>query len=331
MADIVEHTSHLEVASTKLDGSSFASHNPIKDIIPTHVCHHAKHTNAKTITANARHELNKDMANALKIKTTQFFNHRDTEISWLAKKFHNSELNMKQLLTNQSNYQNMHAPLLHNALVHAKGLEMNEDCGQGDRLMLAEIQHLVNNNASMNNLSKSQKQEYINDLQAHRDTKKSGAHASNAVAAMDCRGTVARISEELTDLSECTGMCTLAFFTHTHIHDSMLLAWADSDDAIAFISEVLKLDPMEFLVWFEQWACAHTKGIGVQENLRTVRTDCTCLIAKGLHKILNIKNVSMSYMKYDCNIISKYKVELLGWPTSVKFANPLEIGTIGEI
>jgi hypothetical protein len=87
---------------------------------------------------------------------------------------------------------------------------------------------------------------------------------------------------------------------------------------------------------------SHTAG-SVLENLQTVRTDCTCLIAEGLCKsydkmslttnpnaptgaILNIKNVSMSYMKYDCDIVSKYKVELLGWPTSIKFANPSEIG-----
>jgi hypothetical protein len=56
-------------------------------------------------------------------------------------------------------------------------------------------------------------------------------------------------------------MCSLAFFTRTHIHDSTVPSWADSDDAIAFVSEVLKLEPMEFLARFEQWACARTKGM----------------------------------------------------------------------
>lgn len=64
---------------------------------------------------------------------------------------------------------------------------------------------------------------------------------------------------QLRNLSECTGMCALAFFTRTHIHDMSMPTWVDSDDAVAFISEVLNLDPMDFLAKFEQWACARTK------------------------------------------------------------------------
>jgi hypothetical protein len=68
-------------------------------------------------------------------------------------------------------------------------------------------------------------------------------------------------SFQIRDLSERTGVCALVFFTRTHIHDSTLPSWTDSDDAIAFVSEVLKLEPMEFLARFEQWACARTKGV----------------------------------------------------------------------
>jgi hypothetical protein len=39
----------------------------------------------------------------------------------------------------------------------------------------------------------------------------------------------------------------------------------------------------------------------------------------------------MCYTKYDQDIVSKYKVKLVGWPKLVKFANPYKIGTIGEI
>jgi succinate dehydrogenase/fumarate reductase cytochrome b subunit len=97
-------------------------------------------------------------------------------------------------------------------------------------------------------------------------------------------------------------MCAFAFFMCTHIHDNSVPLWADSDDAIAFVSEVLNLNPMDLLTKFEQWACARTKCVyhalstirnidkyhqlagGVQENLQTMRHDCTCLIVNGLHK-----------------------------------------------
>jgi hypothetical protein len=55
-------------------------------------------------------------------------------------------------------------------------------------------------------------------------------------------------------------MCALVLFTRTHIHDSTVPSWADFDDTIAFDSEVLKLEPMDLLAKFEQWACARTKS-----------------------------------------------------------------------
>jgi hypothetical protein len=39
----------------------------------------------------------------------------------------------------------------------------------------------------------------------------------------------------------------------------------------------------------------------------------------------------MCYVKYDQNIVTKYKVELVGWPASIKFANPSEIGIVDDI
>lgn len=98
-------------------------------------------------------------------------------------------------------------------------------------------------------------------------------------------------------------MCAIAFFTRTHIHDTAIPSWVDSDDAVAFVSEVLDLDPMDFLTKFEQWACARSKGMfcalcivklsidrffhlasAVQENLQTMRCDCTRLVVNGLRK-----------------------------------------------
>ena len=39
----------------------------------------------------------------------------------------------------------------------------------------------------------------------------------------------------------------------------------------------------------------------------------------------------MCYVKYEQDIISKHKVELVGWPAAIKFSNPSEIGTVEEI
>lgn len=39
----------------------------------------------------------------------------------------------------------------------------------------------------------------------------------------------------------------------------------------------------------------------------------------------------MCYVKYERDIVTKHKVELVGWPASIKFANPSEIGTVEDI
>lgn len=151
-----------------------------------------------------------------------------------------------------------------------------QDCEQGDRLKLSEIQKLVDNDPSMQDLSEAKQKEYIDDLLLHRDTTRTGARSSNNAAAADCRTCITNVTTEvrapgiffgvdlkllqLRNLSERTGMCALAFFTRTHIHDNTMPTWIDSDDAVAFVSEVLDMDPMDFLTKFEQWACARVKG-----------------------------------------------------------------------
>ena len=43
------------------------------------------------------------------------------------------------------------------------------------------------------------------------------------------------------------------------------------------------------------------------------------------------KSINMNYVKYNITIINKHKVELVGWPSCILFANPSAIGTIGDI
>lgn len=39
----------------------------------------------------------------------------------------------------------------------------------------------------------------------------------------------------------------------------------------------------------------------------------------------------MSYVNYERDIVTRYKVKLVGWPPAVKFASPSEIGTVDDI
>lgn len=39
----------------------------------------------------------------------------------------------------------------------------------------------------------------------------------------------------------------------------------------------------------------------------------------------------MSYIKYEVEIVTSHKVELVGWPPSIQFASPSVIGTIADL
>ena len=107
-------------------GLTFASRNPFKDIIPTCSRQRQKLTDAQKVSADAKHAINKENADALEAELQTFFDFRDVEVTRLAKKFNKSEAKVKQLLSNETTYKNTCAPSLRNALVYAKGLEVSQ-------------------------------------------------------------------------------------------------------------------------------------------------------------------------------------------------------------
>jgi hypothetical protein len=62
-------------------------------------------------------------------------------------------------------------------------------------LKLADIQKLVDEDTEMQNLSKSEKNDFIDTLKLHRETKKMGVCASNIAAAADGRAVVDRFPQ----------------------------------------------------------------------------------------------------------------------------------------
>lgn len=199
--------------------SSLAARNPTRDVIPARLRPRPKTTNAEKITAEARRQMNRENAAAFHAEIQEIMVARDSEVSRIATKYSKKEVYIKHILNNDTNLHGMRAPSLRNALVHAKGVEMNEgksidgfiqpdfiicpDREKGDRLTLKEIQKLVDDDTSLKNLSDVQIQEFIAELQAHRDIKKTGVRASNKAAALDCRGTIDRISCEVRTLLVC--------------------------------------------------------------------------------------------------------------------------------
>jgi hypothetical protein len=75
---------------------------------------------------------------------------------------------------------------------------------------LKDIQKLVNEDNSMQNLTKLQEQEYINNLQVHWDATKMGVWTLNKAAALDCQGLVDKMLNEVcTVMSSWTALMLL--------------------------------------------------------------------------------------------------------------------------
>lgn len=106
--------------------SSLASRNPTRDVNPGRVRHHPKITDAQKITAEAKRQLNKENGAALQLEIDQVLDVRNTEISRIAKKYNKTDIYIRQILAKETNFRGTRAPSLRNALVHAKGIEMNE-------------------------------------------------------------------------------------------------------------------------------------------------------------------------------------------------------------
>lgn len=67
----------------------------------------------------------------------------------------------------------------------------------GGTYTLREIQEMVAEDETLHDLSKEQHKEFIENLQLHRELKKTGVRASNIAASTDARATVAKINVEV--------------------------------------------------------------------------------------------------------------------------------------
>jgi hypothetical protein len=105
---------------------TFASRNPFKEINPSRSRSQGKLTDAQKVSAEAKRAINKENANALQVELHNFIELRDAEITRLGKQFNKSEAKIKQILNSETNFKNIRAPSLRNALVFAKGVEVNE-------------------------------------------------------------------------------------------------------------------------------------------------------------------------------------------------------------
>jgi len=67
-------------------------------------------------------------------------------------------------------------------------------------------------------------------------------------------------TEQVVNLNKRTGILGLALFVKGHVHDSFSSSIVQCNGSADFCLEVLKMDPLDLMVKFEQWSCAKDRS-----------------------------------------------------------------------
>ncbi|KAG1819863.1 uncharacterized protein BJ212DRAFT_1267596 [Suillus subaureus] len=207
---------------------------------------------------------------------------------------------------------------LTNALIHAKAKEMNTDQPVGSQYTLVELRKMVANDPQMKKLTRDEKAGYIAALTEHCKQNVTNVQGNNMAAARDVLLTTERVVKELDDLCVRTGTYVTMFVVHGHINDTIQSSMHGTDNSNDFWEDIYDIPMADYLRQYEQWACTQNQS----ELL---------MFSHSFFAVTGKKNIAMNYNNYQTAVVETCAIQLIGWPGSIKFINPSNIGTIGDI
>ncbi|KAJ6504476.1 hypothetical protein DFH09DRAFT_1335278 [Mycena vulgaris] len=275
----------------------------------------------KALRADAFQKRAKKMSD-LNVRFKEIFAEREEQIVTLAAEFDQTEKYVRHVLENSANYTKKRATNLKNAITFELSRVAREE-GDASNLLDVDLKGDAYQ-AYKNSLSEEQKAELIQQLDDHKECKERGVRATNKSGAIDAMQTVNRSGRVLGDLESHTGVCSVALFSRGSNADAAVPCWVDSNNTHLFFEQVLGIGIHDVLVKMEMWCC-NRKKVKAANDLAAVRTQITQEVEAGLAKILNLKDVRMSWTYYRLDIIHEYGVELAGSPTDKKTDKQLPI------
>lgn len=329
-ADNIEDTARPEVPANEgiRDVSTWAARNPGARVIqPRRSRQISEAQKASWAIARQQRAAKKALLdNAVQEYLTQ----QTSKLEEIASKHSITVEYLKGLIGGQTHYHNPRKVQRHNALLHAKALEVNIDRPSGTKYSLTEIQKMVKDDERLQNLTQEELEQHITALNERRDTKIHGVRANNVAAARDVLATTDKIAKELTSLRDRTGIYATLLVTRGHINDSIQSTWTTTDNSAEFWEDVFGHQIVDIARQYEQWACTQNQNLLERDSLGSLRKQITKAISSGLERITNKKHIVMNYHSYETAIIETYGVRLVGWPEDVRFVNPSVIGTVTE-
>ncbi|KAI6009988.1 hypothetical protein BKA83DRAFT_4029764, partial [Pisolithus microcarpus] len=189
---------------------------------------------------------------------------------------------LKGLVGGETHYHSSQKVQRHNALLHAKALEVNADRPCGTKYSLKEIQQMVKDDERLQNLLQEEMDQYVSTLEEHHDTKTHGVRANNVAAARDVLVTTDKIAKELNGLRNCTGIYATLLVTCGHINDSIQSTWTTTDNSVEFWEDVFGHQIADVARQYEQWACTQNQNLVERDSLGSLRKQITKAVSSGL-------------------------------------------------
>ncbi|KAI6018976.1 hypothetical protein BKA83DRAFT_4464850 [Pisolithus microcarpus] len=219
------------------NNSTWQARNPNHPVIPSYVLKKNKISNAEQASCQTTAEQCATKHEALQVDINLYLEEQKHRLETIATTHDVMVKYMDCLVTLQTYYHTTCKPHLANVLIHTKVKEVNS------------VRELLANDLKMQleNLTKEQKEYYIQELVKQRDLMAHGVHANNIAAGEDVFS--------LENLRDCTGIYASLFVTCGHINDSTQASWFGMDNSTVFWEDVLGHSTGDVACLYEQWAC----------------------------------------------------------------------------
>ncbi|KAG2738623.1 hypothetical protein P692DRAFT_20758224 [Suillus brevipes Sb2] len=312
------------------NSSSWAARNPTRSIIRPQTPP-PQLTDAQKASRKIKRDQRVERTKRLHDAVAEYLDEQKTKIEALSRAHHVTPKQVNDIIGSQTHYRTSHKSQLMHALIHAKAKEVNADLPAGSRYSMAELREMVVTDPNTKNLTQERREAYITALEEHRERKVVGVWAHNLAAARDVVSTTDRIVKELDDLRVRTGVYGTLFIVRGHINDTIQSTMHSTDNSEDFWEDVYEHPMADFLRQYEQWACTQNQNLNERDSLGAVRKQVCKMILRGLVAMTGKKDITMNYSNYETSIVETYGVRLVGWPLGIKFVNPSNIGTVGDI
>ncbi|KIK34474.1 hypothetical protein CY34DRAFT_26852 [Suillus luteus UH-Slu-Lm8-n1] len=312
------------------NSSTWAARNPTRSVIRARTPP-PRLSNAQKASRKVKHDQKMETTKRLHDAVALYLDEQKLKIGSLSRAHNVTPKYINDIIGSHTKYRTTRKVQLTNTLIHAKAKEMNTDQPVGSRYTLVELREMVTNDPQMKELTKDEKAGYIAALSEHREQNITNVRGNNMAAARDVLLTTERVVKELDDLRIRTGTYATIFVVRGHINDTIQSSMHGTDNSEDFWEDVYDIPMADYLRQYEQWACTQNQNLNERDSLEAVRKQVRKMIVRGLIAVTGKKNIIMNYSNYETAVVETYAVRLIGWPASIKFINPSNIGTVGDI